>query len=238
MTPMPPSRTSASAEQAWNEQALAQPVVAPAWRLWCYTQPAVVLGTSQRRLLPQLAGSASLPIVLRSAGGGAVLAGPWMIGISAVLPPSHPLVGGGAVDSYRWLGEALACVLYRLGATDAIALAPAAVPAARARLAAQGLEWACFGGLSPWEVVAAGGRKLAGLAQVRRRQGVLLVGGVLLAPPPWELLCAALGQPPAGARELERVTVDLGGLVAGPAAGANPVAAAIGAALDDALRPA
>eukprot|EP01034_Spumella_vulgaris_P044296 gene44296-55086_t len=38
------------------------------------------------------------------------------------------------------------------------------------------LGWACYGGYSPWEVVV-GRRKLVGLAQVRRRGGVLLVAG-------------------------------------------------------------
>ncbi|MCA3239019.1 MAG: hypothetical protein ACK5RC_00360 [Curvibacter sp.] len=45
---------------------------------------------------------------------------------------------------------------------------------------------ACFGNLSLWEVVDARGGKLVGLAQRRRQHGVLLVAGVLMAPPPWE----------------------------------------------------
>ena len=48
-------------------------------------------------------------------------------------------------------------------------------PGPRARAA----DVACFGGLSPYEVLA-GGRKVVGLSQARRRQGTLLQAGVLL----------------------------------------------------------
>jgi lipoate-protein ligase A len=75
----------------------------------------------------------------------------------------------------------------------------------RAAPPAAGLDWACFAGLSPWEVVA-GGRKIAGLAQVRRRQGVLLVGGVLLDGPDWPLLCSVLRRPAAEAQGLAQCT--------------------------------
>jgi len=51
------------------------------------------------------------------------------------------------------------------------------------------VPWACFGALSPWEVMTAGGRKLVGLAQVRRQTGALLVSGTLLAMPDWRVLC-------------------------------------------------
>ena len=55
--------------------------------------------------------------------------------------------------------------------------------------------WACFGSVSPWEVVDGEGRKLVGMAQRRRKQGVLLVAGTLVGPTDWRLLCDALGQP-------------------------------------------
>jgi lipoate-protein ligase A len=67
------------------------------------------------------------------------------------------------------------------------------------------LKWACFGGLSPWEVVV-GQRKIVGLAQVRRRTGVLLASGTLISPPDWPLLCDALGSDPADAARLRACT--------------------------------
>jgi lipoate-protein ligase A len=121
-----------------------------------------------------------------------------LIGLSAALPTAHPLAQGGPVASYRWLGEALVHALNDAGVTAAQALAPDAVRGVPAEPA---LAWACFGGLSPWEAVV-DGRKITGLAQVRRRTGVLLVAGVLLEVPPWWQLCAALGRPAHEARLL------------------------------------
>ena len=203
---MPPE---AVREQLWNEQQLAQPVTVPCFRLWRYREPVVVLGCSQRRLLAQ-AGS-QVQVLLRQSGGGAVLTGPWMLGLSVALPPDHPLACQGLVASYRWLGEAMAQAL-RQGGVDAQALAPEAL---RAMQPAQrmAVDWACFGGLSPWEVLARG-RKIAGLAQVRRASGVLLVGGVLLQPPPWRLMCDALGRGGADARTLAATTVSAAELAA------------------------
>lgn len=211
MTAALPSLTPPEAvrEQLWNEQQLAQPVTAPGFRTWRYREPVVVLGCSQRRLLAQAGGQ--VQVLLRQSGGGAVLTGPWMLGLSVALPPDHPLARQGLVASYRWLGEAIARVLQQ-GGVDAQALAPEAL---RALPAAQrtAVDWACFGGLSPWEVLAQG-RKIAGLAQVRRASGVLLVGGVLLQPSPWQLMCDALGRGGADARTLAATTVSAAELAA------------------------
>jgi lipoate-protein ligase A len=196
-------------EQLWNEQQLAQPVAAPRFRLWRYQAPAIVLGCSQRRLLAQADGQ--VPVLLRQSGGGAVLTGPWMLGLSVALPADHPLARQGLVASYRWLGEAIARGLQQ-GGVEAQALAPDAL---RAMPAAQrtAVDWACFGGMSPWEVLAQG-RKIAGLAQVRRANGVLLVGGVLLQPSPWQLMCEALGCDASDAQALAVTTVGAAELAA------------------------
>ena len=101
----------AVSEQLWNEAQLQQRVHAPAFRLWRYRQPVVVLGCSQRRLLAEVDSHTGLEVLLRESGGGAVLTGPWMLGLSVALPPDHPLVSTGPVGSYRWLGEAIAQAL-------------------------------------------------------------------------------------------------------------------------------
>lgn len=191
-------------EQLWNEAQLQHRVTAPAFRLWRYRQPVVVLGCSQRRLLAEAGSHTGLEVLLRASGGGAVLTGPWMLGLSVALPPDHPLVTIGPVGSYRWLGEAIAQTLQGCG-VPADAVAPQDL---RARVAAgvpAGPDWACFGGLSPWEVLSSG-RKIAGLAQVRRAHGVLLVGGVLLDRSPWALLCETLARPAHEARQLADIT--------------------------------
>lgn len=196
-----PTLPQAVTEQLWNEQQLLQPVRAPAWRTWRYREPMVVLGCSQRRLLAE---SRAAEVLVRESGGGAVLTGPWMLGLSVALPADHPLVGGGPVASYHWLGELIAQRLQASGVA-AEAIAPQQLRQPRPARAPQPVDWACFGGLSPWEVLARG-RKIAGLAQVRRRTGVLLVGGVLLTPSPWPLLCRTLAQPEDDGRRLAELT--------------------------------
>lgn len=193
-----PIASIAAQEQAWNRQQLEQPVVAPLWRVWTYEQPALVLGCSQRALYERVPRSApSMEVLLRESGGGAVLTGPWLVSVSLVLPLGHAWLGQGLLESYRHLGQLHADALAELGVV-ATTLSPPQIPGTQAALATRGLpvlDWACFGSLSPWEVVDTEGRKLVGLAQRRRQHGVLLVAGTLVTEPDWGLLCDALGRP-------------------------------------------
>ncbi len=195
-----PITSIAAQEQDWNRRQLEQAVVASQWRVWTYERPALVLGCSQRAVYERVAcGRRSVEVLLRESGGGAVLTGPWLVSVSLVLPPGHAWLGQGLLESYRRLGQLHAEALAELGMA-ASALPPAQIPALKAALAKQGPpapDWACFGSLSPWEVVDAAGRKLVGLAQRRRQQGVLLVAGTLVAQPDWGLLCEPMGQPHA-----------------------------------------
>ena len=207
--PVATVRVDAAEEQSWNDRQLAAPVQGPAARLWHYTRPAVVLGRSQRALLNTL-GAGVVPIVQRLAGGGAVLVGPWMLGASVVLPLGHPLLQGSSIaDSYRWLANVFVAAFARHG------LAAAAVPPERTRKAAKGLEWACFAGLSAWEVTV-DDRKLVGFAQRRSRHGVLLVAGALLSHVPWHGLCTVMRRPAGQAQELAANTVDAAALLGLP----------------------
>ncbi len=189
-------------EQRWHEAMLELPVREPQLRLWTYRTPGVVFGCSQSALLERARNRRTQPeMVLRRSGGGAVLTGPWMLSTSILLPPEHRLLAGGTVGSYRWLGQLLAGLLRDIG-VPAHALSPEDV---RRSPVEPALGWACFGSLSPWEVVA-GGRKIVGLAQLRRRNGVLLTSGTLLARPDWAALCAALERPATDARALADFT--------------------------------
>ena len=156
-------------------------------------------------------------MLARTSGGGAVLVGPWMLGLSVLLPTAHPLAAGGPMTGYRWLGQAIALSLRQLGIA-AQALSPEALRQRGPPPSGAQLDWACFGSASPWEVFV-GPRKLAGLAQARRRHGVLLVAGVLVQAPPWALLCARLGQAPAQAQGLEQATIDCEAALSGTAPG-------------------
>ena len=192
-------------EQLWNAGQLALPVTEPRLRLWTYRAPGVVLGCSQAALRERVAGTYALAgsLVQRGSGGGAVLTGPWMVSASIVLPPDHALVGGGTVSSYRWLG-ALHAGLLRDAGISAYAIAPEEVRLRQDEADAR-LKWACYGGLSPWEVMV-GRRKIVGLAQLRRRTGVLITSGTLIAAPDWSLLCEALGQSSGDAELLSACT--------------------------------
>lgn len=190
------SASTAAEEQAWNLRQLAADPVRPLVRVWKHQSPAVVLGSAQRSLRAAIERrtDGAIPLVDRSAGGAAVLAGPWMISASIVLPGGHSLLGGNLVDCYRWLGQLHVEALAECG-VRAYALPSHELRRANAAIGARTVDWACFGALSPWEVVAPDCRKLVGFAQRRQRNGVLLVAGTLVADPDWSLLCDVMGHP-------------------------------------------
>jgi lipoate-protein ligase A len=225
--PGAPSPLDAASEQQWNEAALSGAFTGPAWRLWRYAEGAIVLGRAQRVSLEAVRRAAPFPVLLRASGGGAVLVGPWLLGLSLWLPEGHPWLHGPLVEAYRPLGEGLAAVLRAAGAGGAVAVSPPL------RLEQdrgfQTVRGVCFGGLSPWEV-AVGERKIAGLAQARRRNGALLVAGVLLGEPPWPLLAAALGLSGEAAALLSRITTSAAAEGARPERVVEGVAAWLAAA--------
>lgn len=139
-------------------------------------EPSLILGAGQRALDVSAAERTGVRIVRRSAGGTAVYAGPGVLGQDVFLPADHPLALPDVVEAYRWLGDAWLEALESLGVTAEL------VSVDRARNQGPidpGVAMACFGSLSPYEVTAEG-RKLVGLAQVRRARGVLLQAGIHL----------------------------------------------------------
>ena len=142
-------------------------------------------------------------VLARESGGGAVLAGPWLVSVSLVLPLGHPWVREGVVPGYRGIAELHVAALAEVGVASH-ALRPA--DAAGANAAGPTVRWACFGSLTPWEIVDSRGRKLVGLAQRRTREQVLLVAGTLVGMPDWSLLCAAVDRPEDEAALRRRTT--------------------------------
>jgi len=168
---------------------------------WSLADPTgLVLGFSQKQNMLNAASIASLsiPIYHRRAGGTAVLVGPHLLDLDVILPPDHPLLLADIVESYRWLGDAWVAALRRIG-VEAQTVLPAEAhlqQALRKRPETSAYEQlmnrACYGSLSPYEVVV-GRRKVVGLCMIRRRNGTLLQAGVVLH---WETrqLAQLLGQ--------------------------------------------
>jgi lipoate---protein ligase len=185
------------------------------------TSPCLVLGRSghDTAAIEAAARAEGLPVVRRSSGGGPVLWDTGLLALDVVLPRGHPLDAGDVTEAYRWLGEALAGGLRALGA-PAVELVE--VPRARAT-PPRPADVACFGALSPYEVLA-GGRKVVGLSQARRRQGTLLQAGLLL-----DLEAARLARVLGGG---DRLAADLAAAAAGlrelvPGIDADDVVAAV-----------
>jgi len=191
-----------------------------------------VLGCSQRALHSEVQQrlAARAALLVRESGGGAVLAGPWLVSVSVVVPQDHSWVRSGIVPSYRRIAELHVAALAEIGIASQ-ALQPAEV--SRANEAGPSVRWACFGSLSPWEVVDDRGRKLVGLAQRRRRESVLLVAGTLVSTPDWPLLCSAIGHPEDEAVLRER-TVSCEQIAGRPVPPAQ-FAAALARQLDEAM---
>jgi lipoate---protein ligase len=152
---------------------------------WSLADPTgLVLGFSQKQDLLNRAAIASLgiPIYHRRAGGTAVLVGPHLLDLDVILPPDHPLLLADVVESYRWLGETWVAALRHLGVeTRTVSPAEAHLHQALRKTSAyeQLINRACYGSLSPYEVVV-GRKKVVGLCMIRRRSGTLLQAGVIL----------------------------------------------------------
>jgi len=223
-------------------------------RWYTPSAPAVVLGLGLRHRRAAVVDdarcrAAGVAVLERRAGGGAVLLEPGLVCAAVCLPLPDARAPDDMTASYRWLGERFAAALGRLGVEHVerveVEQARADVHGLRARAAADPVARllldACYGALSPHEVIVAppgaGPRKLVGLAQVRRRQAALFQVGLLgrdqsaladlLIVPDERVraaLRAALGDRTTGLAALLPAPLDPG-----------RIARALQAALDDAL---
>jgi lipoate---protein ligase len=170
------------------------------------TAPALVLGRSgtPAPLDHDALAAAGVVVVGRSSGGGPVLWDRDLLALDVVLPRAHRLSVRDVVLAYRWLGEAIADALRSRGVGDV-----EVIGVERAREAVPGgAADACFGGLSPFEVLA-GGRKVVGLSQTRRRTGTLLQAGLPLRLDA-EGLTRMMGRDAAFARALAATAAGIG----------------------------
>lgn len=151
----------------------------PALRWYGARRMALVLGSGQHPAVVDGAAleAAGATLHKRASGGATVLFAPGFLMQDIALPTGHPLYHQDVSESYRWLGEAWVATLRAMG------IAARLVSISEARADAQALDpltrLACFGGRSPYEVLA-GERKVIGFAQIRRRAGALLQAGLYL----------------------------------------------------------
>jgi lipoyl(octanoyl) transferase len=162
---------------AWNmavDETLletAHVIAHPLLRFYSWTQRAASFGYSQR--YAEAARATKLrPLVRRPTGGGLVPHdADWTY--SVVFPPGHPWYRLKAVESYRRVHEWLQASFARLAVQTELS------PCCRKEIPGQ-----CFAGAEQFDLLWEG-KKIAGAAQRRTRQGLLIQGSV--QPPPISL---------------------------------------------------
>jgi lipoate-protein ligase A len=205
----------------------------PTLRWYLPAEPALVLGRSQGLRCVDLpaARAAGVAVYGRTSGGGAVLVDEEALSLDVALPSGHPLASSDVTRAYRWIGEAWAAALRALGIAQACAIPTEEVRALPALAADDPLRLACYGTLSPWEVVV-GQRKVVGLSQVRRRPGTLYPIGVHLRWRPERLVALLdidVAARPAFAAVLRGVAAGLDELAGRPIAAGEVIASVEGA---------
>ena len=140
----------------------------PILRFYGWSEPAATFGYSQRYV--EIAALTPLrPLIRRPTGGGLVPhANDWTY--SVVVPPGHDWYALSAVASYQRIHDWLRRSLAHCGITTA--LAPCCDPAGPGQ---------CFVGAEKHDLLL-GDSKIAGAAQRRNRQGLLIQGSVQLPP--------------------------------------------------------
>lgn len=197
----------------------------PTLRWYRSTTPALVLGRGQG----DLAAATDLPVLTRYSGGGAVMMDADLLSLDVLLPAGHPWLDGGPAATFGPVGESWAAALRALG-LDEVAVHRAPTTARRRGDARERLLAAiCYATLGRGEVTA-GGRKLVGLAQRRRRPGALVQCGLLRRWRPARLL-AALGADP-GDPDVARTAVGLDELLDPPPPDSR-ITEAVGCSLHD-----
>jgi lipoate-protein ligase A len=153
--------------------------------MWLPARPAIVVGIGLHHRLGEVVDfdrcqRAGIQVLQRRAGGGAVLLDEHVLCGAVALPIAE--VDRDVTESYRWLADVLVAAL-EIPSARRVEVADARDDVASLRAAhnpvSKCLLVACYGALSPHEIVV-DGKKLVGLAQVRRRDAALFQFGVLL----------------------------------------------------------
>ena len=144
-------------------------------RLYAWLGESMILGAGQRAEEIDLAACQAYGTALlrRISGGTAVLHDETTISFQLTLPTAHPFVSDDIHVNYRRMAELIVAVLMKLG----IESTWTPLEEARNDRPPDGLAPICFSSLAPYEITAHG-RKLVGLAQVKRGGATALQGMV------------------------------------------------------------
>ncbi|MGH8886416.1 MAG: lipoate--protein ligase family protein [Egibacteraceae bacterium] len=182
----------------------------PTLRWYQASAPAIVVGRGQAGALFS---SDALEVVTRFSGGGAVLLDADILSLDVLLPSAHPCLDGDLGAVFARVGGAWARALRGLGVPAVTVWDGPATARRRGTDRERLLAAVCYATLGRGEVLA-GGRKLVGLAQRRRRAGALVQCGLLRRWRPARLL-QTLGADPDDA-DISRHAVGLADLLTAP----------------------
>lgn len=170
-------------ESAWNmalDEALLEFIAqinSPILRFYGWTEPAATFGYFQP--YAEIAAWTELrPLIRRPTGGGLVPHdNDWTYSI--IIPPTDPWYKLRATESYQRLHEWIAAALQKSG-----------INAALAASANKEIPGQCFAGAEQHDILL-NGRKIAGAAQRRAREGLLIQGSIQNIPeesdrPQWQ----------------------------------------------------
>ncbi|HET9015348.1 MAG TPA: hypothetical protein VFN57_07115 [Thermomicrobiaceae bacterium] len=178
----------------------------PLVRVYSWVEPTVFIGVGEPAADVDRGRCEALgvPIVRRLSGGTAVLHGREWISVELIARSGTAPVPSDVLGAYRAFAEPIATALSRLG----IVTRRVGIEEARAHAVEPAVAAACFAGLAPYELTGHG-RKLVGLAQVRKRDAVILHAAVGLRFDA-EALAAVLSTRDAGtAQSLIGMVTDL-----------------------------
>ena len=153
----------------------------PTLRMYSWSRDSVILGVGQPAAQLDLEACRELgcEVLRRISGGTAVFHDGHTVSFQLVLPTEHPFLSDDIHVNYRRIAEIVIAMLASFGVESRWA----SLEEARADHAPEGLEALCFSSRAPFEVVT-DGRKLVGLAQVRRRAVTALQGMLYLRSRP------------------------------------------------------
>ncbi|HUY99954.1 MAG TPA: hypothetical protein VMU89_06365 [Thermomicrobiaceae bacterium] len=143
----------------------------PVLRVYSWSEPTVYIGVGERAtdVDRHRCEALGVPIVRRLSGGTAVRHDRQWVSVELIARTGAPQVPSDVLGANRAFAVPIAAGLARLG----VVTHTVAIEEARARTPDPDLAAACFGSLAPYELVSRG-RKLVGLAQVRKLGAAVL----------------------------------------------------------------